>query len=246
MPHGVLHTHHYYSNLEQANRTLIVYTPPDYDPRKQYPVLYLFHGYTDDERGWVDVGKANFILDNLYAEKAAEPMIVVMPFGYSEPKPRDNPVDGDDLSGFVEWTKHVLPRFEQDVVKEIIPFVESSYSTADGAENRAIAGLSMGGVQSLYIGLKNIEMFSWVGGFSTSVGKELRDPLLSNPDNINNHCKLLWIACGKDDFLIDWSNDFTSALKEKGIDHEYHVTEGVHTWWVWHRYLRDFAPRLFR
>jgi len=246
VPHGVIHTHHYFSKLEQANRSLIVYTPPDYDPHREYPVLYLLHGYTDHERGWIDLGKAHFILDNLIAEKKAVSMIVVMPFGYSEPQPGDTPDENDFLSQFWQWIPHVFPRYEQDIINEVIPLVESSYSTGFGAENRAVAGLSMGGGQSLYIGLNNLDTFSWIGAFSSAVSMDLHGPLISNSDNINDHCKLLWIACGEDDFLLDDNNDFITVLKEKDIDHEYYLTEGPHTWWVWHRYLRDFAPRLFK
>lgn len=240
VPHGVIHTHHYFSKLERANRSLIVYTPPNYNPRNSYPVLYLLHGYSDNERGWVDAGIAHFIIDNQIAEKYARPMIIVMPFGYAEPKPGDR--DGEWNS----WSSKVLPRFERDVIEEIIPLVETSYATASGAENRAIAGLSMGGGQSLYIGLKNLDIFSWIGAFSSAVDDKLHGPLVENPARVNDGCNLLWIACGKDDFLLERNNEFTTDLKAKGIDHEYHVTEGSHTWWVWRNYLRDFAPRLFR
>ncbi|MFC1651363.1 esterase [Candidatus Latescibacterota bacterium] len=243
VPHGVIHTHYFFSELEQANRTLIVYTPPEYDPHREYPVLYLFHGYSDNERGWVDVGKANFIMDNLIAETSAVPMIVVMPFGYSEPQPGDNVGDQLDLVSFMKWQQHVIPRFERDIVEEVIPLVESAYTTASGAKNRAIAGLSMGGIQSLYLGLNNLDKFSWIGAFSAGFTMDL---LGSNPAHFNDHCSLLWVAIGEDEFLLESNNQFAAALKAKGIDHEYHLTEGGHTWWVWHRHLRDFAPRLFK
>ena len=238
--HGVLNTHYYFSELEQANRGLIVYTPPEYDPHSKYPVLYLFHGYSDKENGWVGTGKANFIIDNLIAQKTAVPMIVVMTFGYSEPQADDKGEEWGD------WSKNVLPRFERDLLNEVIPLVESSYATAPGVKNRAIAGLSMGGGQSLYIGLNNLDKFSWIGAFSASASLDLHGPLLTNAISINDRLNLLWIACGKDDFLFERNNEFDAELSAKGITHEYYVTEGIHTWWVWRNYLRDFVPRLFR
>ncbi len=241
VPHGVVHTHHYHSKLENASRRLNVYTPPGYDPAKKYPVLYLFHGYSDNDRGWIDLGRANFILDNLIDEKKAVPMIIVMPFGYSEPRPGDN---GDDWG---DWALNVVPRYERDIMNEIIPLVEGAYSTAKGRENRAVAGLSMGGGQSLYVGLKNLDSFAWVGAFSAAANPKLHGPLLATSSaKINASLKLFWIAIGEDDFLLQANKEFTGDLKAKGIKHEFYLTEGPHTWWVWHRYLRDFSQRLFK
>ncbi len=141
VPHGVLHYHRYRSKSLNANRGFYVYTPPDYnkDNGRRFPVLYLLHGYTDDESGWTAVGRANFILDNLISQKKAEPMLIVMPFGYVPPLP------GDDEGEWENWFKNVTPRVDQYIVNEIVHQVEKQYNVSSESKYRAIAGLSMGG-----------------------------------------------------------------------------------------------------
>ena len=134
-------------------------------------------------------------MDNLYADYAAVPMIVVMPYGYSESQPSDM------KDGPREWTRHVYPRLDRDIIEEVVPLVDAEYSTASGPENKAIAGLSMGGGHAFYIGLNHLDTFSWIGSFSSGIN-DMHRTLLENPTNINKKCKLLWLACGKDDVLF--------------------------------------------
>ena len=242
VPHGAVRLHDYQSKALGRLRHLRVYTPPDYDRgSRRYPVLYLFHGSGDNEATWTAFGHAQWILDNLIAAGKAKPMIVVMTDGHAySPQFTGMPT--------TNMISRNITDFERDLVEDVLPFVEANYRVRKDAAGRAIAGLSMGGGQSLTIGLNHLERFGWVGGFSSFV----RDPetavgkALANPQATNQKLKLLWIACGKDDRLMENSRQFVEVLKKSGVRCDFHETEGNHSWPVWRRYLADFAPLLFQ
>ena len=241
VPHGSLHTHYYTSEAGGANRRLLVYTPPGYleQADRQYPVLYLLHGSGDDETAWTEVGKANLILDNLIAAGAAEPMLVVMPNGHAIPWSSGRRGIG---SGNTE-------RFRDDLLQGAMPLIESLYRVRPGKAHTAIAGLSMGGGQSLYCAATSLDRFAWVGAFSAAAPPPDSDAaqlLLADPDRSNSGLDLLWIAIGRDDFLLELNRVFKAALDKAGIHHTYQVTAGGHSWVVWRDYLAEFVPLLFR
>ena len=236
VPHGVVRQHTYDSKSLGRLRELCVYTPPGYDQKThtKYPTLYLQHGSGDNQATWTTHGKAHWILDNLIAQRRAKPMVVVMMDGHAA------------IPGGPSGMTNNTALFESDLFKEVLPFIEANYRVKSGAANRAIVGLSMGGGQSLTIGLNHLDTFGWVGGFSASVPKaETVAKALAKPDATNKKLKLLWIGCGKDDFLLKRNEEFLAALKEKNIHHEWHLTDGAHSWPVWRNYLGEFVPRLF-
>lgn len=236
VPHGVVRFHNYQSKPLGRLRQLAVYTPPGYDKnRKKYPTFYLQHGSGDNQATWTVHGKAHWILDNLIAQRRARPMVVVMMDGHAA------------LPGATTGITNNTLAFERDLLGEVMPFVEANYRVKTDAASRAIVGLSMGGGQSLTIGLKHADCFAWVGGFSSATPtNDAVAGALVNAQATNKKLKLLWIACGKDDFLVKRNEDFIALLKEKGIRHEWHLTDGAHTWPVWRTYLADLAPRLFQ
>jgi enterochelin esterase family protein len=240
VPHGSVHINWYISDaLGRAKRRMYVYTPPGYGDAKKYPVLYLLHGIGDLDEGWVSIGRANFILDNLLADGKIVPMIVVMPYGHANYVTKPEPEDLD----------RNRKAFESDLLESVIPYIEKNYRAHTDRGNRAIVGLSMGGGQSLRIGLNNMEKFAWVGGFSSALfddPKEAFGEIFQYPKKTNQEMKLLWIGCGKDDFLLEGSNNFTDALKDSKIDHTYRLTEGAHSWDVWRLYLKEFTPLIFK
>ena len=235
--HGSVHIHRYESKSLGATRGLYVYTPAGYEEDKsgEYPVLYLLHGSGDTEDTWTVVGRAHVILDNLIAGKKAAAMIVAMPYGHT-PQGTQIGIDARDTSAF-----------ERDLVGDLIPYMERTYRVSRDRERRAIAGLSMGGGQSLAIGLGNPDLFAWVGAFSSAVprGRSL-DRLLAEPESMNKKLSLLWVGCGRRDFLFNANSRFIETLRAKKIKHVAHITEGVHEWRVWRRYLNEFAPLLFK
>ncbi len=180
------------------------------------------------------------ILDNLLAEKKAKEMLVVMPFGHTLPT---GEIGGGRRAENVK-------KFEQDLLQDLLPFFESRYRARKEPEQRGIVGLSMGGEQALSVGTRRPELFRWVGGFSSALfAKELQQsygPFFGNPEAANKNLKLLWVGCGKQDFLIEGNRAFVEALKQRGIRHVFHETEGAHTWTLWRRYLAEFVPLLFR
>lgn len=237
VPHGRVELVYVPSKaLPGQTREVRVYTPPGYDkdaPRK-YPVMYLFHGSNDTAAGWTDVGRANYILDNLIAQRKAVPMLVVMPFGHALPfgGPGDN-------------TK----AFEQHLLEDVIPAVEKTYRVAAGRENRAIVGLSMGGGQALVIGLGHLEMFSHVGAFSSAVPSDFSTrfkALLDDPAGTNGKLKVIFLACGKQDGAFARSQQLDKTLTDHKINHTFYPTEGRHNFAVWRQYLIQIAPMLFR
>jgi enterochelin esterase family protein len=232
----VLHLHTYVSKSLNRPREMVVYTPPGYDraPEQRYPTLYLQHGMGDNQATWSVHGKAHWILDNLIAQGRARPMVVVM-------------LDGHAAVGGAAAFGGNSTAFERDLLEDALPFVEANYRVTPEAASRAIVGLSMGGEQALRLGLNHLERFAWVGGFSAATPS--RDAIagaLDDASGTNTKLKLLWIACGKDDFLIKRNEEFVGWLKEKQIRHEWTLTEGNHSWPIWRGYLAQIAPRLFQ
>ena len=248
VPHGAIQHHFYQSALIGDERDFYVYTPPGYDARssKKYPVLYLLHGYSDDASGWTSVGRAHVIMDNMIAAGKVKPMIIVMPLGYGAPEivqPGGFNRRDPDIG------KRNFDRFSQALLGEVMPQIESGYRVKSDRNSRAIVGLSMGGGESLTTGINHLEKFGYVGSFSGAAIMAGNDysklfPMLSAKDN--SRLKLLWIGCGKDDFLIDSNHSLRDWLKAKGVHASYVETPGAHTWLVWRRYLGEFAPLLFQ
>lgn len=248
VPHGEIRTHLYKSKSNDVVRELTVYLPPSYDanPNKSYPVLYLLHGYANDHHSWHKYGRANDILDNLLAKQAIDPFIVVMPLGYGGTRvngdgtgiPGDNGVRGSgDL-------------YERDLLEDIIPMIDKKYRTLANRENRAIFGFSMGGGQAGRYGLGNLDKFAYIGVMSAGLGGNAESPLMKsladNKNKVNEQIKLLWVACGRDDFAFDGAKSTSETLNAIGIEHTFVETEGEHHWRVWRRYLRDVSPLLFK
>jgi enterochelin esterase family protein len=234
VPHGKVSLHWYASKSLGRRRPMQVYTPPGYDanPAARYPTLYLFHGSGDNEATWVAHGHAHWILDNLIAQRRAQPMIVVM-------------LDGHAIAPGATTERNAnIAAFERDLLEDAMPLVVANYRTREDAAHRAIIGLSMGGGQSVNIGLKHVDRFAWVGGMSSSVREGIN--LIGDGTALNQKLKLLWFACGKDDSLVKANQDFDAALKAKNVRHTYVETEGNHSWPVWRKYLADFVPLIFR
>lgn len=246
VPHGEV-THHFYrSKLIGDQRDYMVYTPPGYRVGKaKLPVLYLLHGYSDTAVGWTEVGKANVILDNLIAKGKAKPMVVVMPLGYGVPnfaRPGGPAFSSRDL------VKENFTKFRSSLLEEVIPQVEKDYRVSARREDRAIAGLSMGGAETLFTGLNYPDKFAYVGAFSSG-GLPGTEPVEFFP-NLNAErtkgIKVLWMACGTGDGLIGFQRGFSGWLKGKGIAVETKETPGGHVWMLWRRNLGEFAGRIFR
>ena len=243
--HGAVHAHVYDSKTGGSQRRLLVYTPPGYDPRAKtrYPVLYLLHGSGDTESEWVETASANLILDNLIADGKAKPMIVVMPNGHIAPAvPR---------TASVEERMRNTTMFTNDLVTDIVPLVDGAYATVRARTGRAVAGLSMGGGQSLYAGLHHLDLFSSVLVYSSGANKETFDrvyaPVLSNAPDVNKKLKLFWIGCGENDTgALPAAESLVEELKQRGVTHEFFKSGGGHQWLNWREYLALTAPRLFR
>lgn len=246
VPHGEVHHHFYKSRLVGDQRDFYVYTPPGYDLRakQSYPVLYLLHGYSDDASAWTSVGRANFILDNLIAQGKAKPMLVVMPLGYGEPKVLAR---GPGVFQDRSITERNFDKFREALLDEVLPQVESAYLVKKDRESRAIAGLSMGGSESLLTGLNTLDQFAWIGAFSSGgITDEFEKEFPALNAQSGNRIRLLWIACGTDDHLIDINRQLRQWLASKSLKHVDIETPGAHTWMVWRRNLTDFTTLLFR
>lgn len=246
VPHGAIHRHLYRSGIVGDDRDFYVYTPPGYDAtsKKLYPVLYLLHGFSDDARGWTAVGQAHLILDNLLSQGKAKPMLIVMPLGYGAPEivTRGAPPLRDP-----KLRERNLEKFRDALLTEVIPEVEKAYRVSKDRNSRAIAGLSMGGAESLYTGLNAVNRFAWIGAFSSGGLTEDFDTAFPALDSKTGaQLRLLWIACGTDDRLIDVNRKFREWLKTREIRHTGIETPGAHTWMVWRRNLAEFAPLLFQ
>ncbi len=241
VPHGTVHLHWYASKSLERRRAFQVYTPPGYEKSgNEYPTLYLFHGSGDNEATWVAHGHAHWILDNLIAQDRAKAMVIVMTDGHAVPPGERRRQPGE--------RNRNTEAFEKDLLEDVIPLVESIYRVRKDPVNRAIIGLSMGGGQSLQIGLTHPELFAWVGGMSSAVfsPEETLATVLGDPKKTNDSLKLLWFACGRSDFLLARNKQFDELLTQHGIHHEFHETEGNHSWPVWRGYLAEFVPLLFQ
>ena len=239
---GKLETVEYDSTTVGVKRKAQVYTPPGYskdDASEKYPVLYLLHGIGGDENEWTRGGAAHVILDNLVADRKAVPMVVVLPNGRAgkdvtrrDPIPKQSPA---------------FAAFEQDLLTDLIPFIEKTYSVQAERESRALAGLSMGGGQSLNFGMANLDTFAWVGGFSSAPNTKRADHLVKDPVDAAAKLKLLWISCGDQDGLLRISQRFHESLEEQKVPHFWHIHPGgEHDFAVWKADLYHFAPLLFR
>jgi len=240
IPHGKVETLEYKSKTVGTNRKVSVYTPPGYSVDKKYPVLYLLHGIGGDENEWLKQGHPEVILDNLYAQKMLVPMIVVLPNGRAMKDDRaiGNIFDSIKVKAFAN--------FEFDLLNDLIPFIQTDFSTLTDQKNRAIAGLSMGGGQSLNFGLGNLDTFAWVGGFSSAPNTKLPELLVPNPGEAISKLKLLWISCGDKDNLLKISELTHNYLIEKNVPHIWYIEPGKHDFVVWKNDLYLFSQLLFR
>lgn len=246
VPRGQLHRHFYKSAVAGDDRDFIVYTPPGYDAsaRQRYPVLYLLHGYSDDTTAWTGVGRANVILDNLIARGQARPMIIVMPLGYGTMDVVKGGWGRVRDPGL--WQRNV-DKFGDALLGEVMPQVEKSYRVLADRRSRAIAGLSMGGTESLVVGLNHLDRFAWVGAFSSGgINTNFAAQFPTLDAKANDKLNLLWIACGKEDRLVESNQQLCDWLDKQGIHHAWVTTPGIHSFRVWRRYLADFAPLLFQ
>ncbi len=246
VPHGVVHHHFYHSKIVGDDRDFYVYTPPGYDPagKRKYPALYLLHGYSDDASAWTAVGRAQFLLDNLIAQGKVKPMLVVMPLGYGAPEIVARTTQG--LRDMSLRHRNYL-KFREALLTEVLPAVEKSYRVASDRKSRAIAGLSMGGAESLFTGLNDVDQFAWIGAFSSGGLDDDFDKMFSSlPANAGSRLKLVWISCGTDDGLITVNRKLNEWLDAKGIKHVKVETAGSHTWMVWRRNLASFVQLLFK
>ncbi|KAF0095100.1 MAG: esterase [Puniceicoccaceae bacterium 5H] len=243
VPQGVTHIHHFDSTAVGEMRSFYVHTPPGYDPdgKTRYPVLYLRHGGGDHAGSWSAEGRAGVILDNLIAKGEAEPMIIVMPYGL---------LDGSWASGS---TQEGIDTLEHELFDDIAPIVQQAYRIEPGAQNTAIAGLSMGGGQAFLMGLHYPERFDWIGDFSSGLlsavefDVEDRVPgLLGRADQVNRQFDLIYLACGSDDPRILGHREFAQKLRDAGIEVTFHEMPGGHEWSVWRHELRNFLQRVFQ
>lgn len=248
VPRGTLHRHFYRSAIVGDDRDYYVYTPPGYDraATRPYPVLFLLHGFSDDARGWTSVGHAHVILDNLIAQGRATPMLVVMPLGYGD-------LSVVSRAGAARRDPAVrmrsFERFRASVLDELMPAIERDYHVARDRAQRAIAGLSMGGAQSVYIGLNRLDRFGAIGAFSAGGfgnAPDLDAVFKDMPADPALRPSVLWVACGVDDSLLEGNRAMRDWLTARQVTHSYKETPGAHTWFVWRRYLTEFLPLLFR
>jgi len=261
VPHGAVAAVTYYSKALGKFRRMHVYTPPGYEKGKgKFPVFYLLHGAGDSDDAWTSVGRAGNILDNLIAAGRAKPMVVVMPAGHTRTGPTPRPAAPPT------GTPAQLPKdeFTQDFESDILPHVEKKYRVHTDRKNRAIAGLSMGGAQTLNIGIPNLEKFAYLGVYSSGVfgiaggGRggnrntpqgpsfEERHAAILDNAKLKKGLKLFWFATGKDDFLVETSRKTVEMFQKHNFDVVYKETEGAHTWDKWREYLNEFAPKLFQ
>ena len=266
VPHGEVRIRPYLSKTLGVSRTAWVYTPPGYDRGSNFPVLFLLHGAGDIESGWTMIGRANNILDNLIADGKAKPMVVVMPLGHSiqsfwtgpaqqVPDPVMKAMAGATLSEIINAMmggdgKGGLSPVTRDIVEDVLPMVESTYKVSKRPDDRAIAGLSMGGGHTINIVFSRPELFRYAVMMSPAAGggiATMYPKIAEKPDTLNKQYKLFWVGVGKDDGLTGPGDKaFSEALTKIGVKHEFVLTEGRHEWTVWRHYLNDIAPKLFR
>ncbi|HTY63546.1 MAG TPA: alpha/beta hydrolase-fold protein [Acidobacteriota bacterium] len=262
VPHGAVATVYYYSTALSRDRRMHVYTPPGYESGSaKYPVFYLLHGAGDCDDSWTSVGRAGYILDNLIAAKKAKPMVVVMPAGHTSAS--FNMGGGRGMGAMID-------EFSEDFNKDIVPYIESHYRVLTDRKNRAMAGLSMGGMQTLNVAISNLDKYAYIGVFSSGIfGSAPRNPAApgapapsspapATPDWEQQHLamldnaalkkdlKLIWFATGSEDFLLSTSKSSVEMLKKHGFSPIYKESGGGHTWVNWREYLNEFAPMLFQ
>jgi enterochelin esterase family protein len=250
LPHGAVHSHVYTTTavegLPSNQSRYVIYTPPGYDPEADisYPVLCLLHGWSDSEIAWTQVGQAHLILDNLIASGNAKPMIVVMPLGYGQMSFVETGIKVWENPAAI--TASVM-RFQRALLNEVLPQVESAYNVRRDRESRAIAGLSMGGLQSLVIGLNHPDRFAWIGAFSSALSFLDDRRALQLFPNLNSPPKpsLVWISCGMEDPLLPSNRSFIAWVKQRGLSPTAVETTGGHTWLEWRDRFIDFAHLLF-
>jgi enterochelin esterase-like enzyme len=257
VPHGEVRAAWYRSGTLDTLRRMHVYTPPGYEGgNEKYPVFYLLHGGGDEDSGWSTIGRAGFILDNLIAAKKAAPMLVVMPNG-SLPMPQNLPArpapgaaPSPEFRAAMEASQN---RFTNELLKDVVPFVEKTYRVRTGAENRALAGLSMGGGQTLRVVTTHPDQFAYVGvwsaglfGGSAAEWESRNAEFLNGASKVNQSVRLFSVSVGDKDFALAGSKGLAEVLEKHGIKHEIHISGGGHTWINWRHYLNDLAPRLFR
>ena len=240
VPHGTVVTEWQKSSVLNRTERVVMYLPPGYEKSSvRYPVLYLVHGSGDVPESWTNAGHANWILDNLIAQKRVKPMVVVMPAGHALPftAPRNGPVTNNDL-------------FEQYLTKEVIPTIEAQYRIAAGSRNRALAGLSMGGGHTIYTGFSHPELFSALGIFSPGLPRDFDTKfatVFADSKNFNSKVKTVWVACGESDDTVNFAGvkRWAESLNTAGIPETFHAYPGAHAWPVWRVSLTDFLPLLF-
>lgn len=249
VPHGDIRQVWYHSSTLDTQRRMHVYTPPGYDSgADKYPVFYLLHGGGDEDSGWSTIGRAGFILDNLIAEKKAKPMLVVMPNGSL---PRVN-LGTAPPAERAKLMAELQQRFTSELLKDVVPQVEKRFRVQTGAENRALAGLSMGGGQTLAAVTSHPDQFGYVGVWSAGIfgdaaeWEERNAAFLDSAEKVNKSVKKFDITIGDKDFLLASSKNLDEILKKRGINHELKLTSGGHTWINWRHYLNEFAPQLFQ
>lgn len=254
VPHGEVRILPYESKTLGVSRSMWVYTPPGYDKGSDYPVFYLLHGAGDIESGWVLIGRAHAILDNLIAEGKAKPMVVVMPLGhaiqgfYNGPAKAAAPAAAPGAG--TPAAAGALSPFARDLLQDVMPLVERTYKVSKKADDRAIGGLSMGGGQSINAAFNRPELFRYVILMSPGTPQaadQAYPNFFKDPAAMNKQFKLLWLGVGKDDTLV-WNGvkNFETVLNAKSVKHTFVVTEGAHEWTVWRHHLHDVAPMLFR
>ncbi|MFE6076551.1 alpha/beta hydrolase [Paenibacillus sp. NPDC057886] len=240
IPRGIIEEVEYPSSTVGNPRKVMVYTPPGFSSENTYNVLYLLHGIGGDEAEWYNHGAPQIILDNMYNDNKLEPMIVVLPNGRAMPNDR---AEGDL---FDPEKIQAFERFELDLLDDLIPFVESNYPARTGRENRAIAGLSMGGGQSLNIGLGNLNHFAWVGAFSAAPNTKAPEVLVPDTLEASSLLSMLWLSCGDQDNLMHISVGVHEFLEQHEVPHIWHEESGAHDWPVWKNGLYLFSQLLFK
>ena len=240
IPHGKIDTIYYHSKTVDTTRRALVYTPPGYSKNQKYPVLYLLHGIGGDEYEWLINGHPQNILDNLYAQGKLFPMVVVLPNGRAmkDDRATGNIMAPDKVAAFAT--------FESDLLNDLIPYIQNHFSVYTDREHRAIAGLSMGGGQSLNSGLGNLDKFAWAGSFSAAPNTKTPEELVPDPEKARKELKLLWISCGASDGLINFSKRTHDYLIENKVPHIYYIEPGVHEWKVWKNGLYMFSRLIFK
>jgi enterochelin esterase-like enzyme len=254
VPHGTV-TYEYYPSVEGTTGSLVVYTPPGYEKEtnKKYPIFYLVSGTTDTEEDWFKVGRTNFILDNLIAEDKAKPMIIVMPYGNVEARIAEQKGSAKPADPIGRESNEAVTRakaFGNDLVKNIIPYIEKNYRAISNGDNRAIGGFSRGGGQTLRTAFSNMDKFSWICCYSAYLSpKEMEREytyIYENPDQTNKSLKMFWISVGNEDFLYKETVEFMDFLKAKNVNYKSLVTSGGHTWMNTKIFLTATAQLLFQ